>query len=279
MFKESKWARKIVSAQDDNGLWGIFHSLAQPTNKALTTEQALRRLEILGYTIKDKPIIKCVNFMEDCLKGKKIMPDRREKTHDWDLFTELMLATWIRRFTLESDLANKIADDWGKIVSEAVHSGRFNHSDYLAAYIKVFSKKAVGDRFLDPVNFYQVSLLSNQLSDFCESIFVDYVLNYKTGIYYIGYFNSLVNLPNEFCSKECSRFVASIELLAKYKNSTAKLKFAKEWIYENRNLDGKWDFGSKSKDHIYLPLSDSWRNTEKRIDDSTYRINQLLQKF
>lgn len=51
MHKDGKWAKQIISLQEDDGKWGCFHSLSQVYNSPLTTEQALRRLERLGYTL------------------------------------------------------------------------------------------------------------------------------------------------------------------------------------------------------------------------------------
>lgn len=52
-------------------------------NSRITTEQAVRRLERLGYTIEDECIQKAVQYMSDCLVGKKTILDRVEKVHDW----------------------------------------------------------------------------------------------------------------------------------------------------------------------------------------------------
>ncbi|MGI6537913.1 MAG: hypothetical protein ACOX22_06190 [Caldicoprobacterales bacterium] len=113
-YRNSKWASEIIELQKDDGSWGYFHTLSNPSKRnPITTEQALRRLEILGYTINDKPIIKAVSYMQDCLAGKKSIPDRREKLHDWDIFTALMLSTWIRRFTKNDYNANDIAKKMG----------------------------------------------------------------------------------------------------------------------------------------------------------------------
>jgi len=58
-YKNGKWAKKIIELQYDDGSWGYFHSLSNPAlEQSITTEQALRRLEILGFTIDDKPIKK-----------------------------------------------------------------------------------------------------------------------------------------------------------------------------------------------------------------------------
>lgn len=48
----NKWVQEIVSLQHEDGSWGLwFHSMGKPTSRfPLTTEQALRRLSILGLT-------------------------------------------------------------------------------------------------------------------------------------------------------------------------------------------------------------------------------------
>lgn len=279
VYKNSIWAQKILDQQDDNGLWGPFHALSEPSQKPISTEQALRRLEILGYTIHDTCIQKTVDYMHDCLLGKKEMPDRREVSHDWDLFTDLMLATWIRRFTKDDDAANKIADTWATLISEAFQSRVYSHADYQKAYKSMFSQPIRGDRFIDFVNFYQISMLSDCLLPEIASHFFDYILCHETGIYYLGYQKPLTQLPDNFASKETSRFIASIDMLAAYTSNRHKLHYVESWIHENKDAKGTWDFGSRSKDHIYLPLSDSWRRKDSRIQDSTYRIHKLLDKL
>ena len=77
MHKNGKWAKQIISLQDEEGKWGDFHSLSQFSDSVITTEQALRRLERLGYTIEDECIQKAVRYMNDCLTGKNNIPDGR----------------------------------------------------------------------------------------------------------------------------------------------------------------------------------------------------------
>ena len=109
-YKDGKWAKKIISLQHNNGSWGYFHSLSNPSpNQPMTTEQALRKLEILGFTINDNPIKKAVKYMNDCLIGKNRIPDREEKAHNWEVFTSLMLSTRIKIFTEEYKTANNVA--------------------------------------------------------------------------------------------------------------------------------------------------------------------------
>ena len=275
MYKDGKWAREIIQLQGKNGAWGYFHTLSEPNKNPITTEQALRRLLILGYTIDDEPIQKAVEYMINCLSGNDELPDRREKVHNWDVFTDLMLSTWIRKFTLNNDKANLISDKWSMVISAAFTDGQYNHAEYLRAYNDLLLIKAKGGRILDFVNFYQVSLVADNLNEVIENRLFDYILNHHNGIYYI-YDKSLNMLPPEFKSKDASRYISAIELLTAYKRNLGKLSFVVDWLMNNQNENGKWDMGSKANDKIYFPLSDSWRKVEDREIDCTYRIKKLI---
>lgn len=274
MYKNSKWAREIISLQREDGSWGYFHTLSDPNQNPITTEQALRRLEILGYTIDDTCIQKAVRYMHDCLTGKKETPDRREKIHDWDIFTQLMLSTWIRRFTKDDPTANAAADIWADIISFAFRNEKYSHEDYLSAYHQAFAQKARGGRLIDFVTFYQVSLVADCLDRQTERAVFDHILNHEKGIYYI-YNGPIRTLPEVFASKKSSRYLRAIELLTEYKNNLNKLAFVIAWLHKNKDTAGKWDMGNSAKDFISFPLSDSW-NKEVRRKDCTYRIERII---
>ncbi len=182
-LKESKWANEIISLQCKEGNWGYFHTLSEPTkSRPITTEQALRRLQILGFSYEDIQIQKAVSYMHDCLAGDNQIPDRKEKLHDWGIFTSLMLSTWIRRFTLEDDFANCIAEKWAEVISDSFISGTYQHNDYLKAYTKVFKMVPRGGRLVDFVSFYTTSLLSNYLEETIEEAMFDYIISHNAGI-------------------------------------------------------------------------------------------------
>lgn len=280
-YKDSKWASEIIRLQKDDGSWGCFHSLSNRSkSNPITTEQALRRLEILGYTIQDKPILKAVSYMHDCLVGKKAIPDRREVVHNWDIFTALMLSTWIRRFTKDDDKANDVGKMWAGIISQSFKDGVYDHHLYVDAYKKVHRLGPKGGRLIDIANFYHISLVSDLLDDKIALALMDYILQSQSGVYYI-YSNQLSKLPQTFKSIEASRYIAAIELLAEYRNSGCKdkLMFVVEWLNIHKEPEGFWDMGPKVKDGIRFPLSDSWRKKELRIKDCTYRIARLINNI
>lgn len=278
-YRNSKWASEIIELQKDDGSWGYFHTLSEPSKRnPLTTEQAIRRLQTLGFTIMDEPIAKAVSYMHDCLVGERTIPDRREKLHNWDIFTALMLATWIRRFTKDDHNANEVAEKWAEIISRAFEKGAYDHGRYVEVYQKIFRLPPRGGRLQDFVTFYQISLVSDMLSDQVALLLMDYVLQNPTGIYYI-HDKQLSILPQAFKSKEASRYIAAIELLAEYRNPgcQGKLKFVVDWLNINKEHDGHWDMGASAKDGICFPLSDSWRKEESRVKDCTFRIAKLIR--
>lgn len=280
-LKSSRWAREIIRLQNEEGNWGYFHTLSNSTKQnPLTTEQALRRLQILGYTIEDLPIQRAVDYLHDCLSGKVQIPDRREKLHNWDIATSMMFSAWIRRFTLDDPLANETAGKWAEIVSDSFLKGTYNHYVYTKAYTKVYKLVPRGGRLVDFVSFYQVSLLNGVLDGEIEQAVFDYYLCHESGIYYI-YEGRLSELPEEFRSKRANRYIAALELLSEYENLSCrkKLKFAVEWLCQNRDKYGGWDMGTSVKDFVHFPLSDSWRSSEARKCDCTYRISKLLERI
>ena len=276
MHKNGKWAQQIISLQDDDGKWGCFHSLSQFYNAPITTEQALRRLERLGYTIEDPCIQKAISYMDDCLCGKKSIPDRREKVIDWDVFTSLILAAWIRRFTSDNPAAKKIAEEWSEIISTAFINGTYDHERYVSAYHAIMKPK--GGKAIGFTNFYPISLVSGSLEDKTELAVLDYVIHNDSGIYYI-YDRKIAVLPQAFTSKEASRYLAAVELLSKYKHAKEKLGFVIDWLNDNRNDNGRWDMGSRVNDKVYFPLSDDWRKSETREADCTERISSLISEL
>lgn len=278
--KDGKLAKEILALQKEDGTWGsFFHSLAQPNNKApLSTEQALRRLKILGFTIEDEPIRRAVDCMMASLRGERRIDDYWEKTLDWELFTQMMLATWIRMFQPENELALCVAKRFARVLEGAFEGGSYSREAYLSAYWAEFSERPKVHKVIEFENFYLMNLLQGVLSEQTEKALLDYMLSNPRGIYYI-YDKPLNQLPKVFASKETSRYLGAIEILAGYRHAGKKLGFVADWLESNRGEDGQWDLGVKAKDNVYFPLSDSWRSEVDRRADCTERIEGILQKI
>ncbi len=272
-YRNGKWANQIISMQHADGSWGCFHTSHQDTHTTITTEKALFRLELLGYTAKDECIQKAITYMETLLHTGQL-PEGNEKTSDFKTFVDLIVATRIRRFTNHCESANKIAAKWAKVIEYSFKTGVYSQIDYESSYLQIFGRKPRGGRLLDFVNFYQLSLLSGMLDEHTENNMLDYVIEHNAGIYYV-YESCLRKVPTDFKSKSASQYLAAIELLSRYNSGKEKLSFAFEWLKANQSSNGTWDMGVSSKDGVHFPLSDRW-NTSARVADCTQRIGKLL---
>ncbi len=275
-----KQAQEILAMQHPDGTWGnMFHSFAQPNGKnPLTTEQALRRLKVLGFTIEDEPIRKIVDCMVSCLKGERTIDNYRESGYDWDLFSRMMLSAWVRIFEPANEVALAHAKQWGKVIEVAFADGKYNPAAYSDAFAAEFAKKHTPIKEIGFTIFYPMNLLQGVLPEETERNMLDYVLASSSGIYYI-YAKQLNKLPAVFASKETSYYLAAIEILVGYKTAKEKLAFVVDWLNANCDENGQWDLGPKAKDNIYFPLSDSWRKAEERRADCTERMERLLGRL
>ena len=272
----SKWIKQISDLQHDDGSWGYFHTLRQPDRaQPVTTEQALRRLRILGMSQYDRPVWKALEYMRGCLSGKWRTPDRREKVINWDAFEALYLATWLRLFVPDDPLALSIARMWAGFVAQAFLSGAYDEGAYNAAYrgrIPVLNK---GEKIIGIAQFYMVNLMKGMLDEETENRYVNHIINNPKGVYYI-YGKKIADTPAVFASRETGSYLSALEQLAGYKSAKPQLRFAVQWIMSHMDDDGGWDLGAAAKDGVNLPLSDAWRKPEDRRRDCTERINKLL---
>ena len=281
-YKNGKWATKIISLQKDDGSWGYFHTLAMPTSgEAIATEQAINRLRRLGFTKDDESIQKALVYMHNCLENTSLMPDPREKRMDWDIFIELMLSAWIRKFTDDDALANHTAAKWKTIVAAAFQSGEYDQEEYTNTLYEVMKPKygtVKRHRELLRIDYYYpIALLAGEIDESFEKAFFDFTMNSETGYYY-GFVGSVLQPPNDFSSKEASRYLSAVELYCDYPNRYCKekLKPVVDWLNANRNANGRWDMGAGVKAGTCFPLSDSWRTAELRETDCTYRIGKIM---
>jgi hypothetical protein len=219
-----------------------------------------------------------------CLPEKRQVQHKQynheEKLHNWKVFTNLMLSTWINIFDPENNLIKNIKNQWKEIIEQSFLNNTFNQELYNKGYYETFGAKVKGGRLISFVNFYQISLLANYLNKNIEKEYFEYILNYPTGIYYV-YDKKLMEIPEIFQSKYTSRFIGAIELLSDYNNVECKkqLKYIVKWLEDNKITRNKWDLGKDTKDGIYFPLCDSWRKEEDRIMDCTNRIEKLMERI
>lgn len=123
MHKDGKWARAIIALQEDDGKWGCFHSLSQFYNSPVTTEQALCRLERLGYFyFADAVLPDCFESREasrylgaiELLSKYKSAKDELKFVADWLIGKRNLNGKWDLGKTVNDKVYFPLSNDWRK---------------------------------------------------------------------------------------------------------------------------------------------------------------------
>lgn len=277
--KYGKWAEEVLASRHEDGMWGNFHTLSCPVKgRPITTEQAIRRLYRLGYTMEDEVIQRVVDCMVLCVKGEQKIDDYYERKHDWPFFEKLMLSAWIRMFDPQNPYALEVANGWAEIAEKAFASGAYCREADIEAFTRQQGRKPKSGFETGFGMFYHAVLLQGVLPPKTERLFLDYYLSKPDGMYYI-YDKPLNQVPEEFASRGASCYLTAMEVLAGYEAAKEKLLFVADWLNDNKDENGQWDFGPKANDDVYFPLSDSWRKAEDRKRDCTERVKIFLSRL
>lgn len=259
----------LMSIQNPNGSFGQFHSMSN-TSK-LTTEMALRRFYFLNLD-KEIPIVdKCLDYVIKCLYKEIVIPDRREKVINWDVFEELMFASWLNLFYINDNKVNQIQSIWVDVIEKSFINNEFNIEEYKKQYRSTFGKQGLKE--INPASFYMVCLLKNKLSKGASEAFFQYVM--KNGIYYICG-NNLFDLPNIFDRKYTINYLNAIKLISPYSIQKEELNFVRDWIHKNQSQDGYWHMANLKADGIIFPRSNDWRNKMNKLNDIKAFITEIL---
>ena len=123
----SKIVKNITDQQFEDGSWDRFHTLSSHSITNITTENALRRLVILGLDINDEPIKRVFTYMEKYLQKEIDYRDRKENLSDWNKLTELFTAAWMLEIDSQSEIAGRIADNWAQLITKSFTGDSFSN--------------------------------------------------------------------------------------------------------------------------------------------------------
>lgn len=263
--------RDLELIQKEDGSFGYFHSMSN--NSVITTEMVLRRLMFLECS-NDQPILKkCITYLEKCLNKELIIPDRREKVINWDVFEELMFSSWLTIFNVSNSKIEFIKQRWKEIIEKSIVNDKFDYETYKKIYRERFGKE--GKREINPATFYFVNLLKDVLDIKSKKCYFDFIMN--KGIYYI-YDKNLYELPLIFDSKNTISYLLAIKFASYYSINKEEVGFVKKWLDDNKKENG-WEINNIKPDGIIFPISGNWRNKEnkhKDINNFIYKIYEML---
>lgn len=258
----------LALRQNTDGSFGKFHSMS--IDNSITTEKALRRFLFLNLD-NDYPVVKkCIDYVKQCLYKNIVIPDRREKVINWDVFEELMFSAWLNNFHVDDEKVSSIQLVWKSVIENSIIDNKFSFEEYKKQYRLTFGAK--GLKVISPSSFYMVCLLAKKLTLSAKQAYFQYVM--EQGIYYI-YNKNLFEVPTLFDSKNTIYYLIAIKLISPYASEN-ELNFVKTWIYKHRSLEGYWDMPNLKPDGTVFPRINNWRKNENKLADISQFINDVL---
>ena len=261
--------KDLVLRQNPDGGFGRFHSMN--SDNSITTEKVLRRILFLNLDKNHSVVKKCIEYVKKCLYKDIIIPDRKEKVINWEVFEELMFSAWLNKFSVEDEKVTLNQLIWKSIIENSIIENKFNINEYKKQYRLMFGQ--AGLREISPSSFYMVCLLRDKLTISAKQAYFQYIM--ERGIYYI-YYKNLFEVPTIFDSKNTVYYLVAIRLISPYVTSKDDLKFVKDWIYKNQSQDGYWHMLNLKPDGIVFPRGDNWRKKENKFEDINNFINEVL---
>jgi|TARA_Y100000310_G_scaffold336490_1_gene421163 hypothetical protein len=278
----TRFARELDDSQERDGTWGRFHTQnTKLKRKFATTEQAIARALAVGLD-KDSSILKrTIDFVIAHLEGTTTWSDNPEK-HDnpslWEYAIKAISAANLslieRSHPLVSEQAQVIAGATGAAFSTA----RYDREQEVAFRVNESGIKSASHGSC--LTKYGLLLLSSEdrlLPKAVEARLLDFVLHKDDGIYYT-YNGCLQNLP-VVTERRFPGWLAAHEILSRFVTWPALAEQAIEWIWQQRDENGLWDFGRKTPKGHYFPLSDNWKKGTNRVIDCSVRTLILLNRF
>lgn len=274
----SLYVRELSQSQEDDGSWGRFYS----RNKAVkfagkTTETALIRAVSLGMDKNHPTIGRLIKYLESVLLGSASWPDRPEVTLEWPVGIKLVTAACLNLIDPGNETVKPIADLWQGILQVTLADGFLDEARFQEMFEDNFHQLPNNGSSLIRSG-YILMLLRDRIPYDLEVRLTNHLINHARGIFLVNN-RSLNHFPLEFPSRESLRFIAALDLLSYFPSASNLLEQAYEWLWDQKNSEGFWDFGQLGRDGLHLPLSQSWRVHQARETDCSIRILTIMVRM
>ena len=192
----------------------------------------------------------------------------------------LFLASTLSLIEPEHEILDEDRELWVEITRRTFRSGEYRQEDEVTAHAEL-TGATVKDSYLVLNNRYSLNILGSVeglLPAEVEGALLGWLWNREDGIGYLEV--PLGGVPPVEKAGRFDRWLTSLEMLGRlFPSCVDSAREAVNWIWEQRDAEGYWDFGPRPSYVSYLPLSDSWRRRQDRRFDWTTRVLALLTRF
>lgn len=272
------WVNQLAAAQDENGIWGRFHSQdTKVSTQFPTTEFAVQRALALGLDKDDYILARAATWMEKCLAGKVTWSDRVEKSEAWSSMTRAITASTLARVDLSNPLIVPERDCWIEIALRTFGSGMYDPVAEQEAH-RVINGLKTRSYYTFHVS-HPLILLSTTpglLPLHIEKTMLQWVFENPKGVGYITPAR-LSDFPNP-TERRFTPWLEGLRILRRFHSGKEILSDALDYIQSMRSPDGFWQFNGLSGIVPAFPLSDSWHKpVNKKIDQTVHILTLLFQ--
>lgn len=277
-FLESDIVEELYQTQDAHGNWGdLFNKDYSIKAKVPTTAVGIDRSLYIGLSLEDRDILFMANeFLESYLEGKNTKPlyNKNERAVPWQIAGICNLAEAIRPY---NPLCDETYNKWRYIAERTFEDGEYSYERERDAQHDIFLTR---EARLVPMQF---SLLFKRRAEIEPELEDAMLHTYGKKAYHEGYFwdKCLDHLPQTFADKYMSRWFYSFNYINEFRNTKCYLEDAVQWMLDQRQQDGLWDWGSQIKDPwgYFKYFSCNRHYAHNRIVNASMEVLNFLKRY
>jgi hypothetical protein len=274
---QSRWVTELRETQLPDGSWGRFHSRDSSLKQRFpTTELAIRRALALGMDANDPLLKRSLAYIRFIMDDQATWTDPPEKHEGWSVNTHFITAATLLLLNPNDVHALPVAQTWREIVSETFASGSYSPQAEREAHLRLNGINTRG-KYLKLAGLYPLLLLSSDfvhLSLKAEEALLDWIWTKPDGIYYV--YCGCLSDPPALKSPHFIGWLEAINLFSRFEYGRTLCRPLIDWLWNQRDSEGLWDFGPTSRDGFDLPLSENWQQPiNRKIDCSVLALSSI----
>ncbi len=274
IVNQSPHVRLLADEQRDDGGWGAFHSRRSSVKRRIaTTEIAVERAIHLGLDGEHPILERAKDHILSIMCGRVPFPDRHEKNDRWPTGMRMILAATLSLIDPLHDELERDRSLWREIAIRTFQSGKYAQEDETQAHAALTGASVAGS-YLTINNRYAIRVLGSRAGSLpldVERALVDWIWHHESGIRYLEV--PLAENPPLGKAGALDRWFTSLEMiLLAFPRSAPIAAKRLDWIWDQQDAQGLWDFGPRSTSSVFFPLADHWRRKMSRKIDWSARI-------
>lgn len=281
-FLASDVITEMADTQDKRGGWGHLTSKDYSVKaKIPTSSVGIDRCLYLGLTLDDGDILFDANeYLEGFFTGatNERLFEKNERAEPWRNATVCAHLEAIAQTVGKTNpLCDETIAQWQYIAERAYSSGEYSYENDRAAQHEIFRTH---EARLVPMQSGLILSRRSGISAETEDAMLRHLGGHAASN---GHFwdKTVYSLPQNFKSDKTRRWMATFEYINQFRNSSLYLASAVEWLMDQADERGLWDWGSQTKDPwgYFRYFSLIRKYALNRITDCSMEILFFLKKY